>query len=153
MFGYHFLGHFFAELIEICCGSLLNSILKTYRRKFLKTLWICFHPKKSEMSNFLFFRQKMIKNLIFNKSKNPSVRFFIYMFSMCVQLFTAFEEAVLKWVSALKSNMAAISMETNRGKKFVLVFSPYLFTDHNKYTMKWLGWEMSKTVFRIAPPP
>ena len=29
---------FLAELIEICCGSLLNSILKTYRRKFLKTL-------------------------------------------------------------------------------------------------------------------
>ena len=33
-----FLDHFLAELIEICCGSLLNSILKTYRRKFLKTL-------------------------------------------------------------------------------------------------------------------
>ena len=38
MFRYHFLGHFLAELIEICCGSLLNSIVKTYRRKFLKTL-------------------------------------------------------------------------------------------------------------------
>ena len=55
----------------------------------------------------------MIRNLIFNKTKNASVRFFIYMSSMCVQLFTAFEEAVLKLctlVSALKSNMAAISM-------------------------------------------
>ena len=48
-------------------------------------------------SNFVFFKQKMIKNLIFNKSKNASVRFFIYMSSMCVQRFTAFEEAVLKF--------------------------------------------------------
>ena len=29
---------FFAEFIDICCGSLLNSILKTNGRKFLKTL-------------------------------------------------------------------------------------------------------------------
>ena len=29
--------HFLADLKEICCGSLLSSILKTYRRKFLKT--------------------------------------------------------------------------------------------------------------------
>ena len=56
----------------------------------------------------------MIKNLIFNKTKNTFVRFFIYMSSMCVQIFTALEEVVLK----LKSNMAAISMETNRGKFF-----------------------------------
>ncbi len=44
----------------------------------------------------MFFTQKMIKNLIFNKTKNTSVRFFIYMSSMGVQFFTAFEEAVLK---------------------------------------------------------
>ena len=35
VFRYHFLSHFLAELNEICCESLLNSILKTYRRKFL----------------------------------------------------------------------------------------------------------------------
>ena len=35
VFRYHFLSHFFAELNEICCGSLLNSILKTHRRTFL----------------------------------------------------------------------------------------------------------------------
>ena len=35
VFRYHFLSHFLAELNEICCGSLLNSILKTYWRKFL----------------------------------------------------------------------------------------------------------------------
>ena len=28
MFRYHFLGHLSAELNEICCGSLLNSVLK-----------------------------------------------------------------------------------------------------------------------------
>ena len=30
--------HFLTDLNDICCGSLLSSILKTYRRKFLKTL-------------------------------------------------------------------------------------------------------------------
>ena len=49
------------------------------------------------MSNFFdVFHTKMIKNLIFNKTKNTSVRFFIYMSSRCVQIFTAFEEVVLK---------------------------------------------------------
>ena len=43
----------------------------------------------------VFSTQKMIKNVLCNKSKNASVRFFIGMSSMCVQLFTAFEEAVL----------------------------------------------------------
>ena len=38
----------------------------------------------------------MIKNVLCNKRKNASVRFFICMSSVCVQLFTAFEEAVLK---------------------------------------------------------
>ncbi len=56
-----------------------------------------FSPKKSEMLIFcVFFKQKMIKNVIFNKTKNASVPFFIYTSSMCVQLFTAFEEEVLK---------------------------------------------------------
>ena len=69
----------------------------------------------------------MIKNLIFNKTKNTSLRFFIYMSSRCVHIFTAFEEVVLKLgvgttlVSALKSNMAAISMETNREFFYFLV--------------------------------
>ena len=29
--------HFLADLNDICCGSLQSSILKTYRRTFLKT--------------------------------------------------------------------------------------------------------------------
>ena len=49
------------------------------------------------MSIFLvFFTQKMITILIFNKTKNSSVRFFIYTSSRGVQIFTAFEEVVLK---------------------------------------------------------
>ena len=42
------------------------------------------------------FKQKIINHVIFTKSENASVCFFIYMSSMCVQLFIAFEEAVLK---------------------------------------------------------
>ena len=38
----------------------------------------------------------MIQNVLFNKTKKSRVRFLIYMYSMCVQLFTAFELAVLK---------------------------------------------------------
>ena len=45
-------------------------------------------------------------------------------------------------------------METNRGKFFVVdFFSIFFHTDHNKCTMKWLGWKMTKIVFRPAPPP
>ena len=66
------------------------------------------------------------------------------MSSRCVQIFTTFEEVVLKLgvplVSALKSNMAAISMETNCGGGGKLgFFSIFFHTDHNKCTMKWLG--------------
>ena len=77
----------------------------------------------------MFFTLKLIKNVIFNKTENTRVvSFFIYVSSMCVQLFTPFEVPVLEvyirtLVSALKSNMEAISMETNFGKK--IIFSPY----------------------------
>ena len=39
------------------------------------------------------------------------------------------------------------------GKKYFILFSNFFHTDHNKYTMKWVGWKMSKTVFRTAPIP
>ena len=57
-----------------------------------------FSPQKNLNCQILcvFFKQKMITNLIFNKTKIASVCFFIYMSSMYVQLFTAFEEAVLE---------------------------------------------------------
>ena len=48
------------------------------------------------MSNFVFFAQKNDKNVISNKTKNTRECFLIYMSTMRVQLFTAFEEAVLK---------------------------------------------------------
>ena len=40
----------------------------------------------------------MIQNVLCNTNQNASVRFFICMSSMCVQLFTAFEEAVLSYM-------------------------------------------------------
>ena len=53
---------------------------------------------------------------------------FLCLLCVHVQLFTAFEEAVLKLlVNALKSKMAVISMETKRGEKNILFFSPYFF--------------------------
>ena len=82
----------------ICCGSLLNSILKTYRRNFFKhsdLFSIQQHLKCCRIFG-VFFTHKLIKNVLCNKSKNPSICFFICMSSMYVQLFTAFEEAVLK---------------------------------------------------------
>ena len=39
-----------------------------------------------------------------------------------------------------------------RGKKLFCFFSIFFHTDHNKCTMKWVGWKMSKKVFRPAPP-
>ena len=45
----------------------------------------------------MFFTLKLIKNVIFKKTKNTRVvSFFIYMSSMCVQPFTPFEVPVLK---------------------------------------------------------
>ena len=90
-------GIFLAELNKICCGPLLNSILKTYRRKFLQTFRFFFIQQ-----NLIFFEyfecfshtQLFIKNVLCNTIKNASVSFFNCMYSMCVQVFTAFEEAV-----------------------------------------------------------
>ena len=56
MFRGHFLGNFLAELNEICWGSLLNSILKTHTRKFLKTFMNIFYAVKF----CVFFTKKMI---------------------------------------------------------------------------------------------
>ena len=45
----------------------------------------------------MVFTLKLIKHVIFNKTKNTRVvSFFIYMSSMCVQLFTPFEVPILK---------------------------------------------------------
>ena len=77
---------FLADLNEICCGSLLSSILRTEGNLL-----------KHEYNFLMFFTLKLIKNVIFNKTKNTRVvSFFIYMSSMCVQLFTPFEVPVLK---------------------------------------------------------
>ena len=82
----------------------------------------------------------MIKNLIFNKSKNASVRFFIYMSSKCVQRFTAFEEAVLKLYDLGECPKIQYGHHFHgnqlRGNLCVCVFSIFFHPDHNKYTMK-----------------
>ena len=89
-------------------------------------------------SNICCFKKKMIKNVLCNKSKKT----LLYVSSMCVQLFTAFEGAVLKLyvrtlVNALKSKIAAISMETKcGGKNYFVFFSIFFHTDHNKCAMK-----------------
>ena len=78
-----------------------------------------FPQTKSEMSNFCCFSpKKLLKMYYATKVKNASVRFLICMSSMCVQLFTAVEVAVLK-LYVPKSNMAAISMETSPRGKFL----------------------------------
>ena len=77
---------------------------------------------------------------------------------MCVQRFTVFELAVLKLYNYLgefhKIMMATISMATNRGENnYFVFFSIIVHTDHNKYTMKLLGWRMSKTNFPTSTSP
>ena len=88
MFRYHFLGHSLAELNVICCGSLLNS---TEGNFFKHSEFVLFYKILNLTKFCVFFTQKMIKNVLCIKSKNASVRFF-----MCVQVLTAFDEAVLK---------------------------------------------------------
>ena len=75
----------------------------------------------------------MIKNLIFNKTQNTSVRFFIYMSSRCVQIFTAFEEVVLKlgvpWCPKIEYGRHFHGNQP-RGKKIWIFFSIFFHTDH-----------------------
>ena len=69
---------------------------------------------------------------------------------MCATFHCIWRSGICTLVNALKSKMATISMETKRGGK--KKFSIFFHTDHNKCTKKWVGWKMSKTVFRPAPP-
>ena len=89
-----------------------------------------FTPKNLKCQFFdVFYTQKMIKNVIFNKTKNTHVGFFIYMSSMCVQLFTAFEVPVLK--------LYGHHFHGNEPREIFFDFvSIFCHTDHNKYTMK-----------------
>ena len=49
---------------------------------------------------------------------------------------------------ATSSCIFNVPWKPSAGKKM----SRFFHTDHNKCTMKWVGWKMSKTVFRPAPP-
>ena len=78
----------------------------------------------------------------------------LYVFYVCATFHCIWRsrfKVICTLVSALKSKMAAISMETKRGKK-IFFFLHIFYTDHNKCKMKWVDWKMSKTVFRPAPP-
>ena len=88
------------------------------------------------------------------KSKRFWTFLHLYVFYVCATFHCIWRsrfKVICTLVSALKSKLAAISMETKRGKK-IFFFSPYFYTDHNKCKMKWVDWKMSKTVFRPAPP-
>ena len=83
----------------------------------------------------------MIKNVLCNKSKNASICFFNCMSSMCVQLFTAFEEAVymycmyLRECPKIKNGHHFHGNEAQKKHDFVF-FSLFFHTDHNKCTMR-----------------
>ena len=65
LFLYYFLDHFSIELNEICSPSLLNSILKKVQRDISLNIMIFLSNKISFVSP-----QKLIKNVLFNKTKN-----------------------------------------------------------------------------------
>ena len=155
MFRYNFLGHFLAELIEICCGSLLNSILKTYRRKFLKTLWIFFDPNKSEMSNFVFSHKKWLKMKYSTKLKHSCTFLHLYVFYVCATFHCIWRSGFeIMYLGECPKIGYGHHFHGNQPREIFLgFFLPIFHTDHNKYTMKWLCWKISKTVSRPAPTP
>ena len=77
-----------------------------------------------------FSHQELLKMNI-QQTKNTRVRFFICMSSMCVQLFTAFEEAVLKscmYLGECPKIKDGHHFQGNEAReKIVLFFSPYFF--------------------------
>ena len=103
---------FLAELTEIVCASLLNSILATYKIIFLKNLMKLFPSFKNGNVKFLFcLIKKMIKNLLFNETKKI----------LCTFL-RLYVKVTFTLASAMKSNTATISLKTKCGKK-ILCFS------------------------------
>ena len=79
---------------------------------------------------------------------------YLYVFYVCATFHGIWRsgfEVTCTLVSALKSNMAAISMETNRGI-FFSMFSILIIINiqWNDSVEKWVG---PNTIFRPAPPP
>ena len=123
MFRYHFLSHFLAELNEVCYASLLNSV---HSSKILIKHYESFAPKNLKfMANiFVFFTHQKLLHYFFNETENTCALFFVCIFSMGVQLFTAFELPVSKsciLACAIKSKMA---MEMKCGKQIILGVLP-----------------------------
>ena len=66
----------------------------------------------------------------------------LYVFYVCATFHCIWRsrfKVICTLVSALKSKMAAISMETKRGKKIILFFSPYFFILIT-INVKWNEW-------------
>ena len=73
----------------------------------------------------------MIKNVICNKSKKHFCTFLhLYVFYVCATFQVRGFKVICILVSALKSKMATISMETKSGEKnYFFVFSIFVHTD------------------------
>ena len=85
------------------------------------------------------------------KSKLFSTFLHLYVFYVCATFHCIWRsrfKVICTLVSALKSKMAAISMETKRGKKIILFFSPYVFI-LIIINVKWNEWieKWAKTFF------
>ena len=93
----------------------------------------------------------MITNVLCNKKTKRFCTFLhMYVFYVCAPFHCIWRsrfKVICTLVSALKSKMAAISMETKRGKKFVCFFLHIFYTDHNKCKMKWVDWKWAKQFF------
>ena len=75
------------------------------------------------------------------KSKRFCTFLHLYVFYVCATFHCIWRsrfKVICTLVSALKSKMATISMETKRGKKIILFFLHIFYTDHNK--CKWNEW-------------
>ena len=68
---------FLCTVNEICCASLLDSILAKYTRVFLLKHYD-FFTKNSEVSSNLCLPQKMIQKVLFNKTKNTKLCMFLH---------------------------------------------------------------------------
>ena len=117
------------EIIQLAAHAYMTCFQNEYI--YIHKMHILYRASFFIYNNLNFFQfllcfshTKLIKNVLFNKTKNTSV---YHVFYMCVSLFIALELAALKlyvlyMASAIKSNMDDISMETKRGKNiFTLI--------------------------------
>ena len=150
MFRYHFLGHFLAELHDICCGSLLNSILKKRAEgNFFEHSDFFSIQQNLKFGRILcvFFNKKnYLKCIMQHKYKRFCKFLHLHVFYVCATFHCIWRsgfKVICTLVSALNSKMAAVSMETKHGEKNYFVLSPYFFiliiinVQWNEWVEKW----------------